>query len=73
MHSVGEERWEFVFIGPVCAGKSSVAKLVAERLGCPHVQLDELRERYLARFPGFDFERLRAARARSQMAAVHYV
>lgn len=73
VRSVSEMRPEFVFIGPVCAGKSSVAELVAQRLGCPHVDLDDLRERYLGSVPGFDFERLRVARAQSQMAAVRYV
>ncbi|MBE2182182.1 MAG: shikimate kinase [Anaerolineae bacterium] len=35
-----------VLIGPVCAGKSTVGKVLAEQLGIPQVELDELRWDY---------------------------
>lgn len=35
-----------VLIGPMCAGKSSTARLLAERLGYPYVELDERRWDY---------------------------
>ena len=35
-----------IFIGPVRAGKSTLASLVANRLGLSHVSLDELRWKY---------------------------
>jgi shikimate kinase len=35
-----------VLIGPMCSGKSTVAALLAKRMGIPHRELDELRDAY---------------------------
>ncbi|NQS91388.1 MAG: shikimate kinase [Chloroflexi bacterium] len=35
-----------VLIGPMCAGKSTLAKLLAERLNVPRIELDEVRQRF---------------------------
>lgn len=35
-----------ILIGPMCSGKSTIARLVATRLGIPHYALDELRWAY---------------------------
>lgn len=35
-----------VLIGPICAGKSTVGKVLAEKLGLPQVELDEIRWDY---------------------------
>ena len=35
-----------VLIGPMCAGKSTLAKLLAERLDVPRIELDEVRQRF---------------------------
>jgi adenylate kinase family enzyme len=35
-----------VLIGPICAGKSSAARLLAARLGLEHIELDKLRWDY---------------------------
>ncbi len=32
-----------VLIGPICAGKSTIGKVLAEKLGLPQVELDEIR------------------------------
>jgi hypothetical protein len=37
---------EIVLVGPVRTGKSTLAKLLAQRLGVPQVSLDEQRWRY---------------------------
>jgi len=46
-------RWEPVLIGPHRTGKSTLAGLLAARLGVPHVALDRLKASYLGRL-GFD-------------------
>lgn len=43
-----------VLIGPMCAGKSSTARLLAERLGCPYVELDELRWDYYREIDAYE-------------------
>lgn len=43
-----------VLIGPMCAGKSSTARLLAERLGCPYVELDELRWAYYRELDAYE-------------------
>jgi shikimate kinase len=48
-------RAELVLIGPSRAGKSTLAGLVAERLGVPRVSLDAIKWRYFAEM-GFDAE-----------------
>jgi len=42
-----------LFIGPVRAGKSTLARLVAAQLGLPHISLDELRWKYYSEI-GYD-------------------
>ena len=49
-----------VFIGPMCAGKSTVAALVSARIGQPRVELDEVRWPYYEEI-GFRREDERAA------------
>src|SRR5205807_2047481 len=41
-------RQEIVLIGPVCAGKSTVAQLLSSRLGVPWVDLDRIADPYYA-------------------------
>lgn len=42
-----------ILIGPINAGKSSIARCLAERLGIPHVELDDLRWGYYSEI-GYD-------------------
>jgi hypothetical protein len=59
-----DDRDEYVLLGPVCAGKSTVGALLAGRLGVPHLELDELANPYYEAAPGFDgkeFDRLVAS------------
>jgi hypothetical protein len=42
-----------ILIGPICAGKSTVAALLAQELGLPRVELDEIRWPYYTE-AGFD-------------------
>ena len=44
-----------IFIGPIGAGKSTIAKMVAEELSIPSFSLDE--EEHLAASVGFEIER----------------
>lgn len=44
-----------ILIGPMCAGKSTIAKLLAERLGIKRVELDSLRDGYYDEI-GYDKE-----------------
>ena len=46
-------RTDIVLIGPVRTGKSTLGRLLAERLGLPQVSLDVLREQYYQEI-GFD-------------------
>jgi len=46
-----------IFIGPIGAGKSTIAKLVAEELSVPSFSLDE--DEHLAASLGYDIERYR--------------
>ena len=43
-----------VLIGPMCAGKSSTAKILAERLGRQYVDLDELRWAYYRELDAYE-------------------
>src|ERR1044072_3066782 len=47
-------REEFVFIGPVGAGKTTVGSEVARALGVPLVELDEIAMPYYEAAPSFD-------------------
>lgn len=44
-----------VLIGPIGAGKTSVAKRLAEKIGSPHIELDDLRWEYYKEI-GYDGE-----------------
>ena len=44
-----------IFIGPIGAGKSTIAKMVAEELSIPSFSLDK--EEHLAASAGYDIER----------------
>jgi shikimate kinase len=46
-------RTEIILIGPVRTGKSTLGRLLAEKLGLPQVSLDVLREQYYQEI-GFD-------------------
>lgn len=43
-----------VLIGPMCAGKSSTAKILAERLSLPYIELDELRWAYYRELDAYE-------------------
>lgn len=52
---------DIILIGPITAGKSTIARLLAARLGTPHVSLDSIAHQYYVEY-GFsvaDFERVR--------------
>ena len=58
-----KQRDEPVFIGPVCVGKTTVAALVADALGLPCVELDDVALPYYEACPDFEpdeFNRLEA-------------
>lgn len=42
-----------ILIGPICAGKSTIAALLAEKLGFPRYEMDEIRWKYYAEI-GYD-------------------
>ncbi|MCB8951662.1 MAG: shikimate kinase [Ardenticatenales bacterium] len=44
---------DIILIGPVRTGKSTLSRLLAEKLGVPNISLDELRWRYYAEI-GYD-------------------
>ena len=58
----------YVLIGPMCAGKSTIAPLLARRLGRPRAELDDLRWAYYAEI-GYDHDRARAIAAAEGTAA----
>ncbi len=60
-----------IFIGPVRAGKSTIASLVAAKLGLPHVSLDSLRWRYY-REVGYDDELAKQIRIQGGFLAVMF-
>jgi deoxyadenosine/deoxycytidine kinase len=49
---------QVVLIGPIAAGKSSVAEVLAEQLGCRNVPLDLVRWAYYFRM-GYDLAELK--------------
>ncbi|MBN2556259.1 MAG: hypothetical protein JXA97_10015 [Anaerolineales bacterium] len=53
-----------ILIGPMCAGKTTIAKLLAGELGTPRVELDELRWDYYPE-AGYDDEEARRIHAHS--------
>lgn len=62
------ERTEIVLIGPVRAGKSTLGRLIAERLGLPQVTLDEVRLSYYKEI-GYDEDFARQVRQLEGFAA----
>ncbi|HEY1408430.1 MAG TPA: shikimate kinase [Promineifilum sp.] len=46
MDSPEPSRSEIILIGPIGAGKSTIGRLLAERLGLPQVSMDDIRYRY---------------------------
>lgn len=58
-----------VFIGPMCAGKTTVAKLVSEKAGLPRVELDEVRWPYYGEI-GFSREQEKAIGKAEGLAGV---
>lgn len=62
-----------MFIGPVCVGKTSVSKLVAEVLGLPRVELDEIAMPYYGACSDFDPDAYnRLAETKGFVAAYRY-
>jgi shikimate kinase len=55
------ERSEIVLIGPVRTGKSTLGRLLAERLGLPQISLDKVRLQYYQEI-GYDEELAREIR-----------
>ncbi len=47
-----------ILIGPMGVGKTSVAKIVAEKLNKKYIDIDELRGSYYIKMKGFDMEEL---------------
>jgi adenylate kinase family enzyme len=60
---VAELNSDIVLIGPVRSGKSTVGRLLAERLGLPQVSLDSQRWQYYKEI-GYDEDLAREIRAR---------
>lgn len=65
------ERTEIVLIGPVRAGKSTLGRLLAERLGLPQVSLDEVRLSYYQEI-GYDEKLARGIRQKGGFLAFMY-
>jgi hypothetical protein len=53
---------EIILLGPVRSGKSTIGKLLADRLGLPLISLDELRWRYYEEI-GYDRQLAKTIRA----------
>lgn len=60
-----------LFIGPVRAGKSTIASLIAAQLNLPHVSLDELRWGYYREI-GYDEELAKQIRAQGGFLAMMF-
>src|SRR5512141_136935 len=60
---------DIVLIGPVRAGKSTIGKLLAQRLGLPQVSLDAGRRRYYAEC-GYDEALAKEIRTRGGFLAL---
>lgn len=61
---------EIVLIGPVGAGKTTVAELLARRYGVPSVRLDRLSRRYYAEI-GFDAEKAERLRRAGELLELY--
>ena len=53
------EKRSIILIGPMSAGKSTIAQLLAEQLGLPLIELDEIRWDYFEEI-GYDPEKVKA-------------
>ena len=60
-----------LFIGPVRAGKTTLARLVANQLNLQHVSLDDLRWSYFREI-GYDDELAKQIRLQGGFLAVMY-
>ncbi|MFD2079025.1 shikimate kinase [Actinopolymorpha cephalotaxi] len=69
---VEPRRPEYVLIGPVCAGKTTLGARLAERLGVEHVQLDSIANDYYRIAPGWDADTYNALMADSFVAAYRH-
>ncbi len=67
--STGNIKTPILFIGPVRAGKSTIASLVAAKLGLPHVSLDTLRWDYYPEV-GYDDQLAKRIRAEAGFLAL---
>jgi hypothetical protein len=63
MTTIGRPIPPVVFIGPACAGKSTLAAILADRLGRPRASLDDLVRDYCAEagYSPADFRKLRGS------------
>jgi shikimate kinase len=69
---VEPSRSEYVLIGPVGAGKTTVGSRLAERLRLPHVQLDSIANEYYGAAPGWNGHTYDALMAESFVAAYRH-
>jgi shikimate kinase len=63
------ERTEIVLIGPIGAGKSTIGRLLAEKLGLPQASMDDIRCDYYREI-GYDEEYARQLRAEQGFPAL---
>jgi shikimate kinase len=64
-------RTEIVLIGPVRAGKSTLGKMLGEKLGIAQVSLDDVRWKYYKEI-GFDEDLAREIRQKEGFAAMMF-
>ncbi len=63
---------DIILIGPVAVGKSTTAKILAERLGIPRIAMDDLRLDYYREIGYSDEHRLELKRINGQKAVEQY-
>lgn len=61
-----------VLIGPICAGKSTIAVLLAEKLQMPRVEMDELRWHYFKAAGYSDDEARRIFQSEGNLGVLRY-